>query len=422
MKRRDLLRQLGGGATALAFASNLRAQGGLAGQTAAKPFRVAIPAAKVDRILRQVREYHWPEPMGGTAGWQYGANYQYMRDLAAYWTSRFDWKKTEQRLNAHPQFLARVQDAQAGEFDIHFYHVRAKASGEVRPMPVILTHGWPGSVVEFQEAIDLLTDPAAHGGSAEEALDVVIPSLPGFGFSSKPRGKPIGPVTTARLWHSLMTQVLGYSRFGAQGGDWGNAVTMQLGLQFPQALTGIHFNAGGVRGVPEAQQSDEEKAWSRAAAVYRQNELDYFNEQTHKPQTVGFALNDNPVGFAAWVVEKLKSWSDSGDDLDATLSKDQVLANIMWYLVSDTAGSGVWYYRGNADDASGPRRKIEVPTGFAAFPKEMTALAPPRSMLERDFNLIRYTKMPRGGHFACFEQPQFFAEDVRAFFRQVRTA
>ena len=215
--------------------------------------------------------------------------------------------------------------------------------------------------------------------------------------------------------------VLGYQRYGAQGGDWGNAVTIQLAVQFPNDLIGIHLNAAGARPVPDAERSDEERTWLRAAAEYRQVEMDYFNEQSHKPQTIAFTLSGNPVGTAAWIVEKLKVWSDSGDDLDRTFTKDQVLSNVMWYLVSGTEWSSVWFYRGNSDEPAPPRGKISIPTGFAAFPKEMTALAPPRSALERDFNLVQYTKMPRGGHFGCFEQPQLFVDDVRTFFRRFRS-
>jgi len=385
----------------------------LRGQSSAPtPFKIAVPKQTIDRIVRRVRETRFPAPIGGTSGWQYGASYGYLRDLATYWTTRYDWRAAEARLNRYPQFIAHV-----GDFDIHFYHVRGRGP---RPTPLIMTHGWPGSVVEFNEVIGPLTDPAAHGGSAEDAFDLVVPSLPGFGYSSKPIGKPVGPPTTARLWHELMTKTLGYPHFGAQGGDWGNAVTVQLAAQFPDSLTGIHLNASGARPAPEASQTEEERVYLRASAAYRQTELDYFNEQTHKPQTVGFALADNPLGTAAWIVEKLKTWSDSGDDLDQTLTKDQVLTNVMWYLVTDTASSSVWYYRGNADDPAAARGKISVPTGFAAFPKEMVPLAAPRVMLEREFNLIHYTKMPRGGHFAAFEQPQLFVEDVRAFFRKVR--
>jgi pimeloyl-ACP methyl ester carboxylesterase len=393
----------------LAAAPLLRAQ-----TPAVKPFRVAVPKQTLDRILRQVRQTRWPEPVGDVNSWQYGVSYQYLRDLAAYWTSRFDWRKAEAKLNGFPQFLARVDD-----FEIHFYHVRGHGP---RPVPLVITHGWPGSVVEFLDAIGPLTDPVAHGHSADDAFDLVIPSLPGFGYSSKPKGKPVGPPTTARLWHKLMTEVLGYQRFGAQGGDWGNAVTTQLAIQFPQSMIGIHLNAAGARPVPENQLTPEEAAWVRTAAAYRQNELDYFNEQQHKPQTVAFALFDHPLGTAAWIVEKLKVWSDSSDALDQTLTKDQVLMDVMWYLVTDTAGSAVWFYRGNADDPAGARpARIMTPTGFAAFPKEMTALEPPRSLLERDFNLVHYTKMPRGGHFACFEQPKLFVDDVRDFFRALRT-
>ena len=362
--------------------------------TASRPFRVAVPKQQINRILARLRETQWPDAIG-TPGWSYGVSYQYLKDLTAYWTTRFDWRKVEERLNRYPQFMARIDD-----FDIHFLHVRGKG---VRPLPIVLTHGWPGSVIEFLDAIGPLTDPAAHGGSAADAFDVVIPSLPGFGFSSKPKANPAGPVTTARLWHKLMTQVAGYTRYGAQGGDWGNAVTVQLAAQFPGELLGIHLNAAGVRPAPEPERTEEERAWLRDSAAYRLAELDYFNEQTHKPQTVGFALADNPLGTAAWIVEKLKSWSDSGDDLDRALTKDQVLADVMWYLVTRTEASAVWFYRGNADEQAPPRGRIEVPTGFAAFPKEMTALAPPRSMLEREFNLVHYKRMPRGGHFACFE-------------------
>lgn len=377
----------------------------------ARPFRVAIPKRTIDRILVRVREARWPDRLDG--GWQYGVSWDYMKELAGYWTTRFDWRKAEARLNAYPQFMARVED-----FDIHYYHVRGRGP---RPFPIILTHGWPGSVVEFLDAIGPLTDPAHFGGSPDDAFDLVIPSLPGFGFSSKPQEKPIGPVTIARLWHTLMTKVAGYQRFGAQGGDWGSQVTIQLANQFPAALAGIHLSGAGARPVPDAEQTDEERAWVRAAAAFRQAEMDYFNEQQHKPQTVAFALADNPLGAAAWIVEKFKTWSDSGDNIESAFTKDQLLTNVMLYLVTDSAGSAVWIYRGNADDTGPPRGKIMVPTGFAAFPKELLSLAAPKSFLERDFNLVQYTRMPRGGHFGCFEQPQLFVEDLRTFFRKVRS-
>ena len=381
-----------------------------------RSFRVAIPQPTIDRILARVRDARWPDRLDAD-DWRYGANWYYLKELATYWTTRFDWRKAEARLNSFPQFKARVED-----FDIHFYHVRGTGP---RPMPLILTHGWPGSVVEFLDAIGPLSDPARYGGSAQDSFDVIVPSLPGFGFSSKPNGKPVGPATTARLWHKLMRDVLGYSRYGAQGGDWGAFVTMQLARQFPDDLAGIHLNAATVRPVPDSEQTEEERAWVRAAAAYRDLESDYAREHQHKPQTVAFALYDNPLGAAAWIIEKFKVWSDSANNIELAFSKDQLLTNIMVYLVTDTAATGVWFYRGSADEARAAQGravpgKVMVPTGFAAFPHEMTSLEPPRSLLERDFNLVHYAKMPRGGHFACFEQPQLLVGDVREFFRKLR--
>ncbi len=378
---------------------------------AARPFRVDIPQKTIGRILARVRNARWPDRLDAD-DWRYGANWDYLKELATYWTTRFDWRKAEGRLNGYPQFLAKVDD-----YDIHFYHVRGRGP---RPMPLILTHGWPGSVSEFLDAIGPLTDPAKFGGSADDAFDVVVPSLPGFGFSSKPKGKPIGPVTTARLWTKLMKEVLGYPRYGAQGGDWGQAVTVQMAYLTPDVLIGIHLNAAGGQPPPEAEQTEEERAWARASAAHSAAELDYFREQQRKPQTVAFALSDSPLGAAAWMVEKFKVWSDSGNNIESAFTKDQLLTNLMIYLVTDTAGTGVWFYRGSADDGPAARGKVTVPTGFAAFPGEMPALQPPRSVLARNFNLTHYTKMPKGGHFACLEQPQLFVADVREFFRGLR--
>jgi len=375
-----------------------------------RPFKVNIPQATLNRILARVKETRFPDRLDAP-DWRYGANWDYMKSLAEYWVTKFDWNKAQANLNRYPQFVARVDD-----YDIHFYHVKGQGP---KPFPVVLTHGWPGSVFEFLEAIGPLTDPAKYGGSAEDAFDVVIPSLPGFGFSSKPK-QPVGPPTTARLWHTLMTQVLGYSRFGAQGGDWGNAVTLALAREFQQSVVGIHLNAtGGV--APANDLTEEERAWVQTATAYRAQELDYFNEQQRKPGTVAFALYDNPVGTAAWIIEKFKVWSDSGNNIENAFTKDQLLTNVMIYLVTDTAATAVWFYRGSLDDRAAPvRGKLETPTGFTSFPGEMPALNPPRSLLERNFNLVHYTKMTKGGHFACLEQPQLFVDDVRAFFRKVR--
>jgi microsomal epoxide hydrolase len=315
-------------------------------------------------------------------------------------------------LNSLPQFKARIDD-----FDIHFYHVRGVGP---RPFPLLLTHGWPGSVLEFLDAIGPLTDPARFGGSPADAFDVVVPSLPGFGFSSKPTKGPIGPVGTARLWHQLMADVLHYPRFGAQGGDWGAAVTIQLAQQFPHSLAGIHLNAAAFRPIPDQEQTEDERAWVRAAAAYAIAEFDYYHEQQHKPQTVAIALSDSPLGAAAWMIEKFKVWSDSWQSSEPPFTKDQLITNLMIYLLTDSVGSAIYFYRGALEENRVFKEKIGVPTGFAAFPREMANLEPPRSWLARDYNLVHYTRMPRGGHFACFEQPDLFVGDVRAFFRLVR--
>ncbi|HEV3329843.1 MAG TPA: epoxide hydrolase [Bryobacteraceae bacterium] len=362
----------------------------------ARPFRVEVPQATIKRIITRVREARLPDRIDAP-DWSYGVNWDYMRALAEYWATKFDWRKAEASLNRYPQFVARVED-----YDIHFYHVRGRGPN---PMPLILTHGWPGSVFEFLEGI----------GPLSATFDVVVPSLPGFGFSSKPKGKPVGPVTTARLWHRLMTEVLGYRKFGAQGGDWGMRVTMELAAQFPESVIGIHLNAAAAGApIPDAEQTAEEREWIRAVTAARTAELDYFNEQQHKPQTVAFALYDNPIGAAAWIAEKMKGWSDAG------FTEDQTLTNVMIYLVTDTVGTGVWFYRGAGDERSQLRGKLMTPTGFAAFPKEMPYLAPPRSIIERGFNLVHYTKMPHGGHFACLEQPELLTADIREFFGKLQ--
>jgi pimeloyl-ACP methyl ester carboxylesterase len=293
------------------------------------PFRVNIPQGIVERILGRVRDAQWPDKLDAS-DWRYGANWDYMKALAQYWIEQFEWRKAEANLNRYPQFLARV-----GDYDIHFYHV--KGTGP-KPVPLILTHGWPGSVFEFLEAIGPLSDPVRSGGAAEDAFDVIIPSLPGFGFSSKPEGKPIGPRATAGLWHRLMTEVLGYPKYGAQGGDWGSVVTAQLARLYPDSILGIHLN-GAQAGPPAAEQTADEQAWRKELAAFSAAELDYLREQRNKPQTVAFALSDNPLGTAAWIVEKLKVWSNSSNETGLPFTMDQILTNVMLYLVTNTAGS-----------------------------------------------------------------------------------
>jgi epoxide hydrolase len=258
------------------------------GGTAPRPFKVNIPQATIDRILTRVREADWPDRLDAP-DLRYGVSWDYMRALASYWTGQFDWRKAEARLNGYPQFQAHV-----GDYDVHFYHVKGRGP---KPMPLILTHGWPGSVFEFLDAMGPLSDPARFGGSPDDAFDIVIPSLPGFGFSSKPQGRPIGAPTVAALWNRLMTEVLGYPKYGAQGGDIGSRVTVQLALNHKDSVLGVHFNglAEGREAPPDVEQTPDERAWRGALAAYLSRERDYYNIQIHKTQTIAFALSDNPT-------------------------------------------------------------------------------------------------------------------------------
>ncbi|PYQ78997.1 MAG: hypothetical protein DMG03_26860 [Acidobacteria bacterium] len=388
ISRRDLL-----GVLPASFVAPLLAQQ----RAAPRPFMASVPQPTIDRILNRVKETRLPDRLDAP-DWRYGANWAFMQTLTEYWTSTFDWRKAEANLNRYPQFLARVDD-----FDIHFYHVKGRGP---KPLPLVLTHGWPGSVFEFIEAIGPLSDPARFGGSADDAFDVVVPF-------------PIGPPTVARLWHKLMTEALAYSRFGAQGGDWGSAITRALAREFPDSLAGIHLNMGGGVPPPENEMTDEERAWQRAATTYRAEELDYLDEQQHKPGTVSFVLYDNPVGTAAWIIEKFKVWSDSGDDIERTFTKDQLLTNVMIYLVSDTVATAVWIYRGNADDRSGPPSsgRLSVPVGIASFPREMRVFDQSGALHEnaegRSFRLPRAAAALRGRRPCVLPQSAVVTADVR---------
>jgi pimeloyl-ACP methyl ester carboxylesterase len=397
-------------ASSLVASRSLHAQN--TGSPTLRPFRVEIPQETIDRILSRLRETRWPDRLD-QPDWRYGANWNFMKALVQYWIEGFDWRKAEANLNRYPQYLARV-----GEYDIHFYYAKGRGP---KPVPLILTHGWPGSVVEFLEAIGPLSDPASYGGSPEDAFDVIVPSLPGFGFSSKPK-KPIGRSTVAGLWYRLMTELLGYQQFGAQGGDIGALVTAQLALIYKDSVLGVHFNAlNDVAGVPpEAEQTQEERAWRRTIVARNFIEFDYAGEHRNKPQTVSFALTDNPLGTAAWIVEKLKGWSDSDSQFETAFTKDQILTNVMIYLVTNTIGTSVWIYRGGVDETNVTGR-ILVPTAKVSLPREQPNFNPPKFVLERNANLLQYTELPRGGHFAFWEKPQELVEDVRKFFRTLRT-
>ena len=346
-------------------------------------------------------------------GWSAGLDTEWFEGFRRYWLERYDWRAAERALNQFPQFLAQIEG-----IDLHFYHVRGEGPS---PCPLILTHGWPGSVREFLDVIDPLTRPSAYGGSPDDAFTVVIPSLPGFGYSHAPT-RPIQARTTARLWHTLMTDVLGYERYAAQGGDIGFGVTLFQALDFPKSVSGIHLNLAVVP-PPGPDSAAATKRWAAAAARYDSEQMDYLRLQMNKTQTVAAALVDSPLGTATWIAEKFWAWSDNDGSLDRIISKDDLLTNIMLYLVTDSIDTSLWFYRGIRDELGGnvhPARYCAVPTAIAQFPKDYPIGRPPRDMLEKWYNVVHFAEMPRGGHFAAFEQPELFVADVRAGLRGAR--
>ena len=377
------------------------------------PFRIDIPDKTLDRIRTRVAQYPWHE-MPDDGGWAYGTNLDYMQELCAYWLDEFDWRAHEAAINRFSHFIAPVDG-----IDLHFIH--EKGSGPA-PLPLIISHGWPGSIVEFLDIIEPLAHPERFGGSTDDAFDVIAPSLPGFGFSGRPP-RPIGPRKMAGLFNTLMTGVLGYGGYLAQGGDWGGAISTWLGFDHAPVCRAIHINILTMRH-PDGPQGPEEEAW---AAEFKREQLmenGYRTQQATKPQTLSYAMMDSPVGVAAWIIEKFNSWSDTdGDDIESVYTKDLLLTNIMVYLVTRTFNTASWIYYGRREEGgrvlSPDGRRVEVPTAAALFPAELLSW-PPRSYAERIYNIARWTEMPRGGHFAALEQPVLLMEDIRAFARSLR--
>jgi microsomal epoxide hydrolase len=375
-----------------------------------KPFEVRWSEAEVGAVLAKVRDYPWPPVPEVPDGWAYGCDAGYLKALCEHWTGGYDWRAAVADLNRFPQFTARVED-----FDLHFLHVVGEANGS---RPLLVTHGWPGSHYEFWGAIEKLAFPSRFGGRPEDAFDLVVPSLPGFGFSSKP-ARPIGQRTTARLFNALMTEVLGYPTYLAQGGDWGAMVTSWLGREH-KAARAIHLNMLGFR-PPEGPQGEAEIAWAQRQAAQMDMLGAYFRLQVSKPQSIAWMAAGNPVGQAAWIVERFHHWSDlSKKSLDEAYGKDALLTNVMIYVMTDSFATGAWYYRGLVEEgglAFAPGERVETPTAFANFPGEPLYQAPPKSFAERAYNIVRWTEMPRGGHFAAMEEPDLYVDEVRAWAR-----
>lgn len=381
--------------------------------TACRPFAVQVPDQTLDHIRQRVADFPWHE-MPDDGGWGYGTNLDYMKELCAYWVEEFDWRKQEERINRFSHFCAPVDG-----LDLHF--IREKGSGP-RPMPLMILHGWPGSIVEFLEVIEPLAHPERFGGSVEDAFDVVAPSLPGFGYSARPP-RPIGPRRMAGLLNGLMADVLGYSGYLAQGGDWGSAVCSWLGFEHAPPCQAIHINVLTMRHAA-GPKTEAERRWEERFNRDQLAEDGYRTQQATKPQTLSYAMMDSPVGIAAWLVEKFHSWSDiQGDDIESAHSKDALLTDIMVYITTRTFNTASWIYYGRREEGgrvlTADRRRVEVPTACALFPAEILAW-PPRSYAERLYNVQRWTEMPRGGHFAAMEAPQLLVDDIRAFARSLR--
>jgi epoxide hydrolase len=384
--------------------------------TAIRPFRVDIPQADLDDLRERLHRTRWPDELPG-AGWSRGVPLGYLQGLAAYWADGYDWRKQEARLNEHPQFTTTIDGA-----NVHFLHVR---SPEPEALPLILTHGWPGSAVEFLNIIGPLTDPRGHGGDPADAFHLVIPSIPGYGISGPTRQAGWTTGRVARAWAELMAR-LGYGRYGAQGGDWGAFVTPELGRVDADHVVGVHVNAATFGFMPFGPVDPDELATFTDAEKARMERLGsstggpgngYFEIQATRPQTIAYALTDSPVGQLAWIVEKFKEWTHAADVPEDAVDRDQLLTNVMLYWLTGTANSSArFYYENMHDTGSWGQPPATTPTGVAVFAEDYAI----RRYAEAANNIVHWTEFDRGGHFAAMEAPDLLVGDLREFFRGLR--
>jgi pimeloyl-ACP methyl ester carboxylesterase len=385
---------------------------GMGAQSAAFSLNVADTA--IADLRERLSRTRFPDQAPGEP-WEYGTNVDYLRGLVEYWRSGFDWRAQEARLHAFPQFKAPLHD-----IDVHFLHVPGKGPN---PCPLLLMHGWPGSVFEFMDLIPRLTDPGSFGGDPADAFTVVAPSLPGYGLSFRPGQKRFGIEEIADCLADLMTETLGYNRFAAQGGDWGGITASRMGYAHATKLIGIHVNLLAVRREPNmlSDPTPEERKYLEELAHWLKEETGYQWIQGTRPQTLSFGLTDSPAGLAAWIVEKFRAWSDCNGDVESAFTRDQLLANISLYWFTGAIGSSFfpYYFRMHRPWPIPEGGTIAVPSGYSEFPREI--LRAPRSLAERTYTDIRrWTVMSRGGHFAAMEQPEALAGEIQAFFRPLR--
>ena len=371
-----------------------------------RDFQADITDAQIADLRDRLARTRWPEPET-VDGWSQGIPLSYTRELCEYWADEYDMQRLADRLNAFPQFHATIDG-----LGIHVLHVR---SPHEHARPLIMTHGWPGSVVEFLDVIGPLTDPESHGGSAADAFHVVVPALPGFGFSDKPSRPGTGVERIARAWHELMGH-LGYSRYYAQGGDWGSAVTTAMAVRAPEGLLGVHLNVARVS--PEAlhrlgEPTEREREMLARTQRFFAEEAGYSAEQATRPQTIGYALADSPAGQLAWIVEKFHAWADCAGHPENAVSRDDLLDNVMMYWLTNSAASSARMYWENAEYLDAAPEPVRIPTAYTQFPEEIFAFS--ERWLRTQFSDLRYyNTAERGGHFAAFEQPEIFAREVRA--------
>jgi microsomal epoxide hydrolase len=376
------------------------------------PFQIAVPESTLEDLKRRLAHTRWPDSVAG-AQWDYGTNLDYLRELVEYWRTKFDWRAQERELNRFAQFRTEIDG-----FGLHFIHERGKGPA---PLPILLSHGWPDSFTRMLKLIPRLTDPAAYGGTPADAFDVIVPSVPGFGFSDRPAERGFTVTRIAGLFAKLMRDELGYRRHAAHGGDWGSVITRILAEQAPEQLAGIHLTDvpyWRLFETPVQDQSPAEQQFLQSRRVWARTEGGYAAIQATKPQTLAVGLNDSPAGLASWIVEKYRSWSDCGGNVERRFTKDELLTNITIYWATDTIHSACrTYYESQRDLPQAPQR-VSVSTGVAMFPKDLVVA--PREAGERHFNIQRWTELPRGGHFAAHEEPDLLAHELREFFRPLR--
>ena len=373
------------------------------------PFTINIPEEQLTDLRNRINNTRWAEEEC-VNDWSQGIPLTYVREVADYWANQYDWRKSEEHLNTFNHYRTNIN-----ELDLHFIHQK---SPHPDAYPLIITHGWPGSIIEFHKVIQPLVDPTKHGGKAEDAFHVICPSLPGYGFSGKPSVTGWGVEKIAKTWDQLMVR-LGYDHYGAQGGDWGAAVTTQIGRNVGHCA-GIHINMPIGRPTPESLQdpTDEEKSALEGLTYYQEWDSGYSKQQSTRPQTLGYGLVDSPVGQMAWIIEKFWSWMDCDGHPENTLTRDELLDNVMLYWLTATGASSARLYW-ESFGSFGGGDKVEIPTGVASFPKEI--IRSPRRWCEQSYNITHWTTMPKGGHFGAFEQPELFINDLRTFFKTIRT-